>query len=156
MLCLLLLLSPALLSPARGMTEDGMRGVIISSGNPMAGNYRTTEDGAMATPAVRPGTEMGRVRPTGEAGCYVGELFTRLEGTRLTRPKKFTLKASGGSRLLIIPKKSRLRIQLWKLLPYMFRAPVSVDRRASENAPEGLSRVWPQSPSSPPPIPSAL
>ena len=79
MLCLLLLLSPALLSPARGMTEAGMRGVILSSGNPMAGIYRSTEDGAMvamvpsgdgdelvvlaveaATPAVRPGTEIDR------------------------------------------------------------------------------------------------
>lgn len=161
--------------PAKGASEAELREAIASSGNPVAGIYRATDGGATLavvpderggelrllvveaeTPAVRPGTVMGWMRPAGDAGSYVGELFTKVDGTRLVNPKKFTFKASDDSRLLILPKKGKFRIQLWKLLPYMFRAPITVDRRAAEAAAEGLLRVWPQSPSSPPPVPRAL
>ena len=160
---------------AKGVGEDGLREAVASSGDPVAGIYRSTDCGAAlavmpdgrdgrlllvalegATPAVRPGTGIGWMRPAGEAGTYVGELMTRLEGTRPTTPKKFTFKATDGSRLVMVPKKGRLRIRLWKLLPYMFRAPLTIDSRGSETPSEGLLRVWPRSPSSPPPIPRAL
>ncbi len=160
--------------PANGETEAEMRAAIASSGIPVAGIYRATEgEEAVAvipsgnggelllkvvearTPAVRPGTVMGRMRPAGEPDTYVGELFTKVDGADLTSPKKFTFKASDDSRLLILPKRGKLRIRLWKLLPYMFRAPLTVDRQGAEAANEGLLRVWPQSPSSPPPIPRA-
>lgn len=174
-LLLPLLLLAAATFPAKGASVDELREAVAASGDPVAGFYRATDGGATlavlpdaaggearllvveaATPAVRPGTEMGRMRPAGAPGTYVGELFTKVEGTRLTAPKKFTFKASGDSRLLVIPKRGRIRIRLWKLLPYMFRAPVTVDRQAAEAPAEGLLKVWPASPSSPPPIPRAL
>lgn len=154
-------------------SEAELREAIIASGDPIAGLYSSSAgDGLVAVvphddryrilvaegavPAIRPATEMGWFRPTGEKGVFVGELFTKLEGTTLTTPKKFSFKTSDGSRILIVPKRGKLKIQLWKLLPYMFRAPLTVDRHADSAPSEGLLRVWPQSPSAPPTTPRAL
>ncbi len=173
LLALSLTLAAALPSP--GASVDELRAAVASSGDPVAGFYRTTDSGATlavipsgsegsyaivaidaATPAVRPGTEIGRMRASGERGVYVGELLTKISDGVPSSPKKVTFKASDDSRLLIVPKRGKIRIKLWKLLPYMFRAPVSVDRRGNDSASEGLVRVWPLSPSSPPAIPRAL
>ncbi len=168
---LLILLAP--LAKAGSPSEAGLREAIAASGDPIAGLYTSSAgDGLLAVvpdggryrvlvvdgavPAIRPATPMGWFRPAGEKGVYVGELFTKLDGATLTAPKKFSFKVADGSRILIVPKRGKLQIQLWKLLPYMFRAPLTVDRRADSAPSEGLLRVWPQSPSAPPVTPRAL
>ncbi|MCM1070467.1 MAG: hypothetical protein NC210_01800 [[Clostridium] fimetarium] len=161
--------------PSRGATVAELRDAIASSGDPLAGIYRATDVGGSlavipsgapgsysivvvdaATPALRPGTEIGRMRAAGEKGTYVGELMSKISGGAPSGPKKVTFKASDDSRLVIHPKRAKIRVRLWKLLPYMFRAPITVDNRGGDAAPEGLVRVWPESPSAPPAIPRAL
>lgn len=173
LLSALLLLAAAI--PSRGATVAELRDAIASSGDPVAGFYRATDGGGTlavvpsgtpggyslvaveaATPALRPGTEIGHMRAAGEKGTYVGELMSKISGGVPSGPKKVTFKAADGSRLVIHPKRAKIRVRLWKLLPYMFRAPITVDNRGGDAAPEGLVRVWPESPSSPPAIPRAL
>ncbi len=98
---------------------------------------------------VRPGSVMGTARPTVKPGVYEARLNTKiadLDG--LTVPRKFLLKVNeAGSTLTIEPFKSPVKINLFRLIPYLYRAV-----RLQDSRPQGLDgaiRIYPPTTANP-------
>ncbi len=84
---------------------------------------------------VRPGSVMGTARPTVKPGVYEAQINTKISDLgALTIPRKFTLTVNEeGNALTIQPFKSPLKINLFRLIPYLYRAV-----RLQDSRPEGL------------------
>ena len=92
---------------------------------------------------VRPGSVMGTARPTVKPGVYEARLNTRIADLGgLSLPHKFLLTVGDeNSTLTIEPFKSPLKVNLLRLIPYLYRAV-----RLQESRPRGLDgaiRVYP-------------
>lgn len=86
---------------------------------------------------LSPGTVMGYLWATAKRGVYEARLYTSVnrEGTQLCNPKYFTLTLDDQeSRLSFRKHKTGVRLNLWRLLPFMFR--FSVVRQ--DNRPDDL------------------
>lgn len=72
---------------------------------------------------VRPGTVIGHLQPTAKPGVYEARLYTDFAlRTGLSIPRGFTLTLnSEGSMMTIEPFKFFLKINVFRLLPYMYR-----------------------------------
>lgn len=122
--------------------------VAIERDGAESGNYTSDSEGyriyLIQAPnrALRPGTVIGHVSRSASEGVYDARIYTKSIGSRMSAPKGFTVKLDAGdSRMVFEPKKSALSVNLWRLLPYMWRYSV---RQNHNSAPaEGCVRVFP-------------
>lgn len=91
-----------------------------------------------------PGTVIGKATATAQRHRYRASIATSLGGSGVPgRHRDFIIDVSDASRLALTPVRSGLRVDLWRLIPYLFR--VSVSRRPTNT--EGLDgalRVYPR------------
>lgn len=92
---------------------------------------------------VRPGTVLGHVVPTARPGVYQARLYTSFaRRTGLNIPRSFTLEVKNDL-LTFIPRRMPVKVNLLRLLPYMFRRVFTLQ---SSGAPENLNgavRIFP-------------
>ena len=94
--------------------------------------------------SISSGTVMGYLRATAKQGYYDAQIYTHhgLEGF-LSIPKTFTLILDDNT-LVFNEYKTEIKINLWRLIPYIYRVGVSV----KDTRPKGLDgcvRIYPQS-----------
>lgn len=98
-------------------------------------------------PLVEVPKVIGTGRFGGRDGSYNLEFVTDTRGEK-TRPLPKKIKMSGSltsdGKLELTPDRSGLKINLWRLVPYLFR--FSVSKGAEPTGYEGAIRVWPVSP----------
>ncbi len=87
--------------------------------------------------SIRPGTLLGHIEPTVKPGVYEARIYSGLaQRTGLNIPRPFTLRIDDdGTTLTFVPFKSPLKINLFRLLPYMYRRVVEPQK----SRPEGLN-----------------
>lgn len=113
--------------PGASNEASGYRMVIISS----------------PSRSVLPGTVMGTLRTTAKRGEYSATLFTDSDGgSRLLKPKKFTLAMNDDAHLAFRAHGLKIRVRLWRLLPYVSRLGIYT-RDDSPRAAEGCVRIYP-------------
>lgn len=133
------------------------------SGDPIEGVWRIAGDGAVF--AVLPGdggddtfrlvivdspdmsvlpmTEFGTARRTAVAGRYDACMSASLtSGAPVRRDRNLIISLSDDGRLIFEPYKKGLKLNLWRVLPYMFRFSVAAqDTRPSDI--DGAVRLYP-------------
>ncbi len=137
------------------MVDDG-------GGDPLEGVWRIAGDGAVF--AVLPGeggdtfrlvivdspdmsvlpmTEFGTARRTAVAGRYDARLSASLTSVAPVRhDRSLVISLSDDGRLIFEPYKKGLKLNLWRVLPYMFRFSVAAqDTRPSDI--DGAVRLYP-------------
>ena len=93
---------------------------------------------------VRPGSVMGTARPTVKPGVYEATLNTRIadrDGLELPRRFLLTLNADGTA-MTMEPYKSPVKVNLFRLIPYLYRVV-----RLQDSRPKGLDgavRIYPE------------
>lgn len=97
---------------------------------------------------VLPGTVMGACTAAGRNDCYDARMFTSGDTGVLSRPKRFTLTLSEEGRLIMVPVTNKLKLNLWRFLPYMFRMSVTRVNDRPDNL-DGAIRVFPENITSP-------
>lgn len=106
---------------------------------------------SVANRALLPGTVLGTFRATSQAGLYDGEFFTSVSADGMTpeSPRSVTLELDAGtSRLAMRRNRRGLRLNLWRLVPYVFRFSITHQDDRPRNL-DGWIRVYP-----PPAIPA--
>ncbi|MDE6534878.1 MAG: hypothetical protein K2K82_02600 [Muribaculaceae bacterium] len=98
---------------------------------------------------VRPGSVMGTARPTVKPGVYEAWINTKIsELGALTLPRKFTLTLNSEQNALTIqPFKSPVKVNLFRMIPYLYRVV-----RIQDSRPDGLDgaiRIYPPQPVNP-------
>lgn len=132
-------------------------------GDPIEGVWRIAGDGAVfaVLPAdgggdtfrlvivdspdmsVLPMTEFGTARRTAVAGRYDATVAASLpSGSASTREHKLVISLGDDGRLVFEPYKQGLRLNLWRVLPYMFRYSV-VAQDTRPRAIDGAVRLYP-------------
>lgn len=93
----------------------------------------------------RPGTLIGYMVPTAKQGVYELRMYTRLRADlTLDRQRSFLLTTTqGGNRFSLSTVKPKVRFNLWRMAPYMFRYSVHIrgDQRDGLN---GALRMYPE------------
>lgn len=86
---------------------------------------------------VRPGTVIGHLQPTPKPGVYEARLYTDFaRRSGLSIPRGFTLTLnSEGSTMTFQPFKFFLKVNVFRLLPYMYRRVIEPQK----SRPDGLS-----------------
>ncbi len=130
--------------PATGVTVAIMREGGFDAPESSAPLYTVT---LVSSPnrAMRPGTIMGLVSPMAGRGEYEANIYTSSAGSSLTLPRKFTLILSDDdSSLKFRRHKSAFSINLWRLLPYLWRHTVYPNHENRES--DGCIRIYPEPP----------
>lgn len=95
--------------------------------------------------AIRPGTIMGLITPAAKNGEYDANIYTKNIGSLLSIPKKFSLALSDNDTSLEFKKhRSAFSINLWRLLPYLWRYTVYPNRSNTKS--DGCIRIFPEPP----------
>jgi hypothetical protein len=99
---------------------------------------------------IRPGTVMGYAVPTAKAGSYDASIYTTVDDSGLLRrARRFTLTLNDREqRLSFIKHKSDLRIDLWRLIPYLFRVSIHTGSDRPHDL-DGALRLFPESEATP-------
>lgn len=93
--------------------------------------------------SVLPGTVMGYLSPTAKRGSYSATIFTDSDGgSRLLKPKKFTLTLTDDSHLGFHKHGLKIKVRFWRLLPYISRLGIST-RDDSPRDLDGCIRIYP-------------
>lgn len=95
-----------------------------------------------------PGTVMGACTAAGRNDCFDARIFTSGNTGLLSRPKRFTLTLSEDGRLIMVPVTNKLKLNLWRFLPYMFRMSVTRVNDRPDNL-DGAIRIFPENITSP-------
>lgn len=121
----------------------------IERTNPASGMVFDLKAVAAANRGLPPGTLMGRVAATADPDVFHGHIYTRLhEDGTLSKPIEVTLHLNREEAIFKIkPVKKGWKVNLYRLIPYMFRMSVS-HRNDSPTDLTGCSRLQP-----PPPVP---
>ena len=94
---------------------------------------------------VRPGTVIGHVVSTIKPATYQARLYTDLARTTgLNLARNFILTVSDDDLRLTFTTTQRVKVNLWKLLPYMYRHTVRVEDRTPSDL-NGAVRLFPPS-----------
>lgn len=98
---------------------------------------------------ILPGTVMGVCTALGRNNSYDARIYTT-ESTSgiLSKPKRFTVTLSDDGRLIMEPITNKLKVNLWRFLPYMFRMSVVRVNNRPDNL-DGAVRVYPEAKDSP-------
>lgn len=93
---------------------------------------------------IRPGTLMGVLAPSARSEVYDAYIYNSVgRKSRLTAARHFTLTLSEQeSRLVFKRVKAKYTLNLWRMLPYMFRFAVRKNDNTGE-APLGCVKVFP-------------
>lgn len=97
---------------------------------------------------ILPGTVMGACTAAGRADCYDARIYTSGDSGILSKPKRFTVTLADDCRLIMVPVTDRLKVNLWRFLPYMFRMSVTRVNNRPDNL-DGAVRVFPPAAASP-------
>lgn len=93
---------------------------------------------------VLPGTVMGACTAVGRNNSYDAKIYTSGATTGiLSRPRRFTVTLSDEGRLIMVPVTDKLKVNLWRFLPYMFRVSVTRVNDRPNNI-DGAVRVYPE------------
>lgn len=93
---------------------------------------------------VLPGTVMGACTAVGRNNSYDARIYTSGATTGiLSRPRRFTVTLSDEGRLIMEPVTDKLKVNLWRFLPYMFRVSVTRVNDRPNNI-DGAVRVYPE------------
>lgn len=93
--------------------------------------------------ALRPGTVVGLIAPTAKSNTYEARFYTSSTGSKLYNSRKFHLKLdSEDARIEFDRKKSSFSVNLWRLLPYMWRYSVHKNEQRSDT--HGCIRIFPK------------
>lgn len=136
--------------PAEGIWEFPAEGTEIAiersqaqGAAPSAAQYRIIVVRS-ADRSIRPGTVMGIMTPA-TGNTFDAALYTSHDGSRLTRPARFTLTLSeNGSELSLRAVKKRWSIELHRLLPYLFRRMIRTNRGSDGSATPVCVKIFPQ------------
>lgn len=137
-------LADAPLAPIEGLwrlVPDGATIVIERSG----GSADRFEIVVVKSPdrSVRPGTVMGSIAAGSDADVYDARIFTQRRDGRYFMPRSFTLTLDDtAGRLEFRKHKSRLRINLWHFVPFLWRHSVRLNANEREYMP-GAVRLYP-------------
>lgn len=95
---------------------------------------------------LRPGTLIGILYPTGKKETFDAEIYTSdADGGKLRSAKKFTLTLEDNdSRIVFRRQKSKYTVNLWRLIPYMWRGVIRTRDNIGE-APDGCVKIFPTS-----------
>lgn len=135
--------------PATGQT------IVIERDDRDAMRFRVVSGVSQAMAGIESGVLLGYIVPTAKSGTFdatLGEIDSdgsaRSGNVSKSRATRFTLDLTG-ARLSFTPVKRGLKVNLWRLFPYMFRFSVRAydDRRKGL---DGCMRVWPRDLSEPP------
>lgn len=96
--------------------------------------------------AIRPGTIMGFITPSSTQGEYDARIYTSSVGSTLIMPKTFALTlAENDTSLRFKQKKSTFSINLWRLLPYLWRYTIHPNT-STDTQTDGCIRIFPEPP----------
>lgn len=93
--------------------------------------------------SLTPGTLIGAMTALGRKNSFDARIFTSEVGGLLSSPKRFTVSLADDGRLIIVPVTDRLKVNLWRLLPYMFRNSVKHVNDRPKNL-DGALRIYPE------------
>lgn len=95
--------------------------------------------------SIRPGTVIGHLVPTARRGVYEARLYSDVaRRTGLNIPRGFTLELTEDDALMTIrPFRSPVRLNLFRLLPYMYRRVISLQDSRPDNL-NGAVKVFPR------------
>lgn len=95
--------------------------------------------------SLRPGTVMGHLAATAKPGVYAAELYTWGDGgATLARPKSFTLTLVDDAHLTFRQHSRKVKVNLWRLLPYMSRISMRVSDSDAPTDIDGCTRLFPR------------
>ena len=99
--------------------------------------------------SVLPGTVMGYLLPTAKRGSYSATIYTDSDGgSRLLKPKKFTLTLTDDSHLSFHKHGLKIKVRFWRLLPYISRLGIYT-REDNPRDLDGCVRIYPMPVSGP-------
>lgn len=123
------------------LTEDG--GIIAIVRDDDNGRHYSIIAVDSPDRAVMPGSVMGKVSRLAKQGYYDGEIMTSVDAGGLKLPKRFTLHMNDDSHISFLKVNKGLRVNVWRLLPYMFRRSVrEVDDR--QRGLDGAVKIYPR------------
>lgn len=95
--------------------------------------------------SLRPGTVMGHLSATAKPGVYAAEIYTAGNGgPTLMKPKGFTLTLVDDAHLTFRQHSRKIRVNLWRLLPYMSRISMRVSDSDAPTDIDGCTRLFPR------------
>lgn len=95
--------------------------------------------------SIRPGTLLGHLEPTAQPGVYEARIYSEFaQRTGLSLPRPFTLKLNGDATIMTFaPFKSPLKVNLFRLLPYMYRRVFELQKSRPDGL-DGAMKIAPQ------------
>lgn len=138
------------LAPAEGLWQMAQSGAVFAleraDADPTETFPRRMRLVVVSSPVRRilPGTLMGHAVPTVKPDVYEARLFTDIaEAGRLAAPRTFLLRLNDqGNALTIEPVKRPFRVNLLRLLPYMYRSVVTPQQSRPDDL-DGALRLYP-------------
>lgn len=95
--------------------------------------------------SLRPGTVMGYLSATAKPGIYSAQIYTAGDGgPTLRRPKDFTLTLVDDAHLSFRRHSRKLKVNLWRLIPYMSRISMRLSDSDAPTDLDGCTRVFPR------------
>ncbi len=91
---------------------------------------------------IAPGTVMGIATQSAQKDVFDALIYTSTDRSSLTKPKPFTLRLSDKGYLRIEDASTRILINFWRMLPYMFRFSAKRENRRPDNL-DGAYRLYP-------------
>ena len=91
---------------------------------------------------ILPGTVMGACTAAGRKDCFDARIYTSGATGLLSKPRRFTLTLDDDRRLIMVPVTNKLKVNLWRFLPYMFRVTVTRVNDRPNNL-DGAVRIFP-------------
>ena len=91
---------------------------------------------------IAPGTIMGIATQSAQKDVFDALIYTSTDKSSLTKPKPFTLRLSDKGYLRIEDASTRILINYWRMLPYMFRFSAKRENRRPDNL-DGAYRLYP-------------
>lgn len=89
-----------------------------------------------------PGTLMGAATATAQKNSFDALIYSHCSDGALSKPKRFTLTIHDNCRMVTAPVTDKLRVNLWRLIPYMYRFSVSRVNNRPDNL-DGALRIFP-------------
>jgi hypothetical protein len=86
---------------------------------------------------------MGYMIPSAKKGHFDARIYTAFDGgLHLSSPKKFILNHSDDGRLSFVEHKTGVKVNLWRMVPYMFRYSISTQNNRPEEM-NGCIKIFP-------------
>lgn len=137
------------------MSDDGALLAIERCSNPSAPTSELTDGYRIVMVKSplrhpRPGTLVGYATPTAKSGVYEARIYTALtDRLQLERARRFMIHIdNSGNRFTLRPVRKSIKVNLWRMLPYMFRYGIQVKSDRPEDV-DGALRVFPLSDAEP-------